>query len=94
MSQGARNCPFFTFTARPVLAAATRRSVWRQRKAGIWSTSTASATAAHWSGSCTSVITGQPKRSRISAKIGRALSMPRPRAVLMEVRLALSKEDL
>ena len=34
MSQGARNCPFFTLTARPVCAAATRRSVWRQRKAG------------------------------------------------------------
>ena len=44
MSQGARNCPFLTLTARPVRAAATRRSVWRQRKAGICRTSTASAT--------------------------------------------------
>jgi hypothetical protein len=34
MSQGARNCPFFTLIARPVWAAATRRSVWRDRKAG------------------------------------------------------------
>jgi hypothetical protein len=45
MSQGARNCPFFTLTARPVSAAATSRSVCRQRKAGICSTSTASARA-------------------------------------------------
>ncbi len=46
--------------ARPVLAAATSRSVWRDRKAGICSTSTASAVGAHCSGKCTSVSTGQP----------------------------------
>ena len=33
------HCPFFTFTARPARPAATSRSVWRQRNAGIWSTS-------------------------------------------------------
>ena len=44
MSQGARNWPFLTLTARPVLAAAIRRSVCRHRKAGICRTSTASAT--------------------------------------------------
>jgi 3-deoxy-D-manno-octulosonic acid (KDO) 8-phosphate synthase len=31
MSQGARNCPFLTLTARPVAAAASSRSVWRHR---------------------------------------------------------------
>ena len=34
-SHGARNCPFFTLRARPVAAAERRRSVCRQRKAGI-----------------------------------------------------------
>ena len=48
------------FTVRPVVAAAKSRSVWRQRKAGICSTSTAWAAARHWSLSCTSVSTGTP----------------------------------
>ena len=43
MSQGARNWPFLMLIARPVSAAASSRSVWRHRKAGICSTSTASA---------------------------------------------------
>ncbi len=64
MSQGARNCPFLTLTARPVRAAAISRSVWRQRKAGICSTSTACAASAHCSLSCTSVSTGQAQASR------------------------------
>ena len=58
MSQGARNCPFFTFTILPVLPAATSRSVWRQRKAGIWSTSATWATGAACSGVWMSVTTG------------------------------------
>ena len=37
--------PFFTLMALPVLAAAIRRSVWRQRNAGICRTSTATADA-------------------------------------------------
>ena len=32
---GAMNWPFLMFTVLPVWAAATRRSVWRHRKAGI-----------------------------------------------------------
>src|SRR5256886_7898724 len=36
MSRGATNCPFLTLTGLPVAAAASSRSVWRQRKAGIW----------------------------------------------------------
>mgnify|MGYP003346303890 CR=1 FL=1 len=52
----------------PARAASTaafraRRSVWRQRKAGIWRTSTASAATSHWAGSCTSVSTGRPRSS-------------------------------
>ena len=46
MSHGAMNCPFLTLTTRPVFAAATTRSVWRQRKAGICSTSRTSAAGA------------------------------------------------
>src|SRR5258706_422122 len=38
MSGGATNWPFLTLMARPVSAAAMSRSVWRQRKAGIWRT--------------------------------------------------------
>ncbi len=94
MSQGARNCPFFTLIARPVLAAAIKRSVCRQRNAGICKTSTTSATAAHWPGSCTSVSTGTPSFSRSSAKIASALSRPMPRALLRLVRFALSNEVL
>jgi hypothetical protein len=47
-------------TARPVLPAATSRSVCRHRNAGICSTSTASAATSQWPGSCTSVSTGRP----------------------------------
>ena len=76
MSHGARNWPFFTFTTRPVSAAATSRSVWRQRKAGICSTSAACAT-------CRAlrrlVHVGEHRDfsvSRISAKIGSAALEP------------------
>ena len=90
MSHGARNWPFFTFTAAPVSPAASSRSVCRHRKAGICSTSTACAAGAHCSGACTSVSTGQPKRPRTSARIASPRSMPMPRAALALVRLALS----
>jgi hypothetical protein len=40
ISGGERNWPFFTFTACPVFAAATSRSVCRQRNAGICRRST------------------------------------------------------
>ena len=62
MSQGARNWPFLMLTGLPVAPAASSRSVWRHRKAGICSTSTTSATGAHCSVSCTSVSTGRPVR--------------------------------
>ena len=34
-SAGETNCPFLMLTILPVSPAAARRSVWRQRKAGI-----------------------------------------------------------
>jgi hypothetical protein len=66
---------------RPVRAAATRRSVWRHRKAGICSTSTTAATSAYWPLSWTSVSTGRPKLARISSNTASAPSSPTPRAV-------------
>ena len=54
ISHGARNCPFLTFTGFPVLAAARRRSVWRQRNAGIWMMSRTSVAAVTCSTPCTS----------------------------------------
>ena len=35
ISHGAKNCPFLTLITHPVLAASTRRSVCRHKKAGI-----------------------------------------------------------
>ena len=94
MSHGARNWPFFTLTARPVAAAASSKSVWRQRNAGICSTSTTSATVAAWSLSCTSVSTGTPTSSLTRCRFLRPASIGWPRKASMDVRLALSKEDL
>ena len=91
MSQGARNWPFLTLIAAPVRPAASRRSVCRDRKAGICSTSTASATGAQWSGRWTSVRTGQPMRA---ADLGEdAQALVHADAALgaeTEVRFALS----
>ena len=94
MSSGAMNCPFLMLTARPVRAAATTRSVCRQRKAGIWSTSQTSAAGAHWCGSWTSVITGRPVSCLTSRRTRSPSSRPGPRKLLSELRFALSKEDL
>ena len=49
-SPGATNCPFFTLMHLPVSAAATSKSVCRQRNAGIWSTSATSLAGLAWSG--------------------------------------------
>ena len=43
-----------------VAAAASSRSVWRHRKAGIWRQSTTPAASFAWGGSWTSVVTGRP----------------------------------
>src|SRR5258707_12618771 len=59
MSQGERNCAFFTLTMRPVLAAATRRSVWRDRKAGVCKMFTTSAAGGAWGGAWVAVGRGR-----------------------------------
>src|SRR4051812_42730113 len=94
MSSGARNCPFFRFTTRPVAAAAVTRSVWRTRKAGIWRTSATSAARAACHGSWMSVRIGTPAASRTRPRIRSPSSIPGPRNDLVEVRLALSNEAL
>ncbi len=98
ISSGARNCPFFTFTARPIRAAAvpaaTSRSVCRHRNAGICSTSTTSAAGPACSGRWMSVVTGTARSRRMSARIRNPSSAPGPRADEMLVRLALSKDAL
>ena len=91
MSSGAMNCPFFTLTTAPVSPAATTRSVWRARNAGIWRTSQTSATRAHCHGSWTSVSTGTSNFSRISARMSNPSSIPGPRNDATLVRFALSK---
>src|SRR5687768_947708 len=78
-------------TARPVAPAAFRRSVWRQRKAGICSTSTTSATTAHCSGRCTSVSTGGPVARLTFSSLRRPSSTPGPRWAPTLDRFALSK---
>src|SRR5213080_2207199 len=94
ISPGERNCPFFRFTGFPAAATATMKSVCRQRKAGVCSTSTTAATAATCAFSCASVSTGSPVSRRTSARMARPSSMPTPRKPSSEVRFALSKEDL
>ena len=72
------NCPFLTFTGRPVAAAASSRSVWRARNAGIWSRSTTSAIGLAWIVSWTSVVTGRPVSALTCSKIFIPSSQARP----------------
>ena len=60
MTEGAQNWPFLICTTRPVRAAATMRSVWRHRNAGIWIMSATFPTASAWLASWMSVMTGRP----------------------------------
>src|SRR5262252_5770269 len=76
---GGKELALFDIDSAAGFAAAIKRSVWRQRNAGICKTSTASATNAHWPGSCTSVRIEMPSCSRKSAKIASAFSRPSPR---------------
>jgi hypothetical protein len=90
MSPGAMNWPFLMFTGLPEAAQAWMKSVWRQRKAGVCSTSTTAATAATSCSAWTSVSTGTPICFLTSARMSRPCSMPSPRKDLPELRLALS----
>ena len=94
MSCGAMNCAFLMFTGLPLAATAWMKSVWRARKAGVCSTSTTSATGAICGMSWTSVRTGTPSSSRTLARMRSPSSMPGPRKLLSDERLALSKLDL
>src|SRR5688572_365781 len=94
MSSGARNCPFLRFTARPVRAAATIRSVWRERNAGICNTSATSAAGAACDGSWMSVRIGTAAASATRASTRRPSASPGPRNECPDVRLALSYDAL
>ena len=78
-------------TTRPVRAAAVSKSVCRQRKAGICSTSATRATGAACAASWMSVTTGTPTSSFTACSTSRPASRPGPRKLSLELRLALSK---
>jgi hypothetical protein len=95
ISSGAIHCPFLTFTGKPVPPPASSRSVWRQRKAGICSTSTTSAAAAHCPGSWMSVSRGSPVSARTRSSRRSPSSIPGPRGDPGDFeRFALSNEAL
>ena len=69
--------------------------VCRHRNAGVCSTSTTAATSASGVSSCTSVSTGTPNwRAHVLEDLAGPASMPGPRKLPREERLALSKEAL
>ena len=82
MSHGETNWPFLMLMAFSVLAAATSRSVWRQRNAGICSTSTTSATRNTSTASWTSVSTGTPTVSFTFCRMRRPFAKPGPAETL------------
>ena len=94
MSHGDRNWPFLMLTGLPVAQTLVMKSVCRTRNAGVCSTSTTEATSSIGVYSWTSVSTGTPSWRLTSASTRRPSSMPGPRKLPIEVRLALSKLDL
>ena len=94
MAWGERNCPFLMFTVRPVCAAATSRSVCRQRKAGIWRMSTYSAAICASSAACMSVTVEMPNVSCTLRSTRSAFSSPMPVNESSLERLALRYEPL
>ena len=83
-----------TLTGRPLRPAASNRSVWRHRNAGIWITSATSAAAATSAGACTSVSSGTPTSRLTRASTDNPSSTPKPRNASSDERLALSYDDL
>src|SRR5574338_1083909 len=81
-------------TGLPAAATFWMKSVWRHRNAGVCNTSTTSATSSNGVYSCTSVSTGTPICFFTSPRMRRPSSIPSPRKLFDEVRLALSKLDL
>src|SRR5882672_3123446 len=94
ISQGERNWPFLMLTGLPCDATFTMKFVWRQRKAGVCSTSTTAATSASGVSSCTSVSTGSPVSLRTRSSALRPPASPGPRKLERELRFALSKDAL
>src|SRR5688572_6520558 len=94
MSHGERNWPFLMLTGLPAFATAWMKSVWRHSIAGVCSTSTTAATSCIGVYSCTSVSTGTPICRFTSASTRSPSSMPGPRKLFADERLALSKLDL
>src|SRR5690606_25228010 len=94
MSHGERNWPFLMLTGLPALQTLRMKSVCRTRNAGVCSTSTTEATSSIGVYSCTSVSTGTSTWRRTSPSTRSPSSMPGPRKLLPDVRLALSKLDL
>src|SRR3954471_9976047 len=93
-SSGARNCPFLMFTTRPVRAAATMRSVWRERNAGICSTSATAAAGSACSGWWMSVMIGTSQVDFTDARTRKPSVSPGPRNDRPDVRFALSNDAL
>src|SRR2546426_225608 len=93
-ARGASHWRFLLFTGRPALPAATNRSVWRQRNAGIWRTSATRAAGATWAGSWTSVRIGRPVALRTFSSARSPVSRPGPRGAFRRERLALSYDAL
>ena len=95
MSSGARNCPFLMLTTLPVRAAATSRSVWRDRNAGICRTSATSAAAAGLRGL---VDVGEDRQAGARLDVGERAQArrrgPGRGTTCRDVRLALSNEAL
>ena len=94
ISQGERNWPFLMLTGRPAAATLRMKLVWRHRNAGVCSTSTTAATSSIGVSSCTSVSTGSANSCRTDCSALRPASMPGPRKLAPEERLALSNEAL
>ena len=88
------NWPFLTLTARPVLAAACKRSVCRARKAGICKRSHTCAAGSAWLAHECPWAPAVRSRSLTAASVSSPLASPGPRNDLHEERLALSKDAL
>ena len=94
ISQGDRNWPFLMLTGRPAAATRTMKLVCRHKNAGVCSTSTTLATSSIGVSSWTSVSTGTWNCLRTSESIFSPASIPGPRKLWPEERLALSKDAL
>jgi hypothetical protein len=94
ISHGDKNWPFLMFTGLSIDDTPTMKLVWRHRNAGVCITSTTAATSASGVSSCTSVNTGTLISARTRDSAFRPASIPGPRKLARDERLALSNEAL